>query len=544
MTHETCPCCWKTFGEGRRCITLPCDDRVCECCVRDAMTQSRSKKCPKCFAVFESFTPSNTRKHIAPKYPPKLCATMSTCSERDERSNLAAQNFSKRSSFHSYGCSPKNKRSSKLDGFLRNHLDTCNESIANCQTTLSLIDTAAQGNTEMKKTLAQCNKKLEAIIEECTRLQQTNKSRIKTLDKDNVWMKGHRCDIEVKLRRIKSFREKLNLVNKFQDAVNLTDQDPHVEVAAHLKDIQNWLKRDESRRERFQKVCDGVADRVGFAGKYFRLHDGDSSEEDEEGHMNPYGGVTAAGSYANTPNEITVTDLRKMNQITKCHVLKENVFATQNFRGRRRFAKLFISESGHMMLGHLQDLELPPDALVVEYSEIMGLQRPYPQQVFFEVSNAKTSLGLVHISLLPENMRARHFVLLCIGEMGPSYTGTKFLEVAAKGHEKLELLRCGDYENNNGTGGKSLIAFTHEEADNQQTSALAGTLTGIGKGEDLMLGQFWIYMRHDTERKNNTTFGKVESGLNILHQAIGQHKNISEVFIKESGVVLWKIERY
>ncbi|XP_066947792.1 uncharacterized protein [Macrobrachium rosenbergii] len=546
---EICLCCRVAFGVVRRPVTLSCCHRVCECCVKAAITENRRKMCPECGQTFESFTPS-TRKKLGIPVLPHLGPgrTLSVRSQGCEGPRVPNSKFSERPSLCSQSRSVlcDSKRSSKLDGFLSNHLDACNEITENCQNLLSLTAIAMKGNEMMKKNLLQCNKKLEAVIEKSAKLKAENAKRIKSLDKDSATLKAYRCDIEADSKKIRAFKGKLDLVNRFKDAVPLTDQDPHVEVSTRLTDIQSCLKTGELTRNRFQQICEGQANSLDIVEDCLSQRWEESSEEDcgssdEDQYLEPCKTAALCASYAMQPKELAASELRRMAQHTKCQILKGIVFAAQNFKCRQRFARLFISENDELMMGHLQDLDLPPGAHIVEYSAIMGLQESYSQQNFLDLSNARSHIGRLYINIFPQDMRGRQFHVLCTGEMGPSYANTRILEVCNKGHEKLESLRCGDYEYNNGTGGKVLVPFIPDDATQGQTSALAGSLTATGRCEDRIAGQFRIYMRHDTNRKCSTAFARIHSGMCILQRAIVRHPNIAEVFIKECGVVLWKL---
>ncbi|XP_064122800.1 uncharacterized protein LOC135227000 [Macrobrachium nipponense] len=552
---EICLCCKEAFDMARRPVVLGCCHRVCERCVKGAMTESRCKMCPECGQTFESFTPNIRRKLERPMLPhPRPGKTaIIRAQEREGPPRVSHSKLEGRPSL----CSQrydlhKDKRSSKLDVFLSNHLSACDESMENCQNNLSLIATSIQDNEVAKKYLLQCNKKLEAVEKYSTKLQEANTKRIKNLDKENAKLKAYRCHIEADSKKIRAFHGKLGLVNTFQNAAQLTDQDPHVEVSNRLQDIQSCLKTGDLKRNRYQQICEGQEVILEVIEECLKQREEESGEEDfnscdVEEYEEPCKITTMLASLSIQPEELTVTDLRRMDQNTKCLIVKGSVFASQNFKCRKRFARLYISENDELLMGHLQDLDLPPCAHIVEYSAVMGLQESYSQQSFLDLSNARTDLGRLYIKIFPQSMRGRQFHVLCTGEMGPSYANTRILEVCNKGHEKLESLRCGDYEYDNGTGGKVLVPFITEavpfmpnDATHKQTSALSGSLTGIGRCEG-KAGQFKIYMRHDNNRTVNTAFARVQSGMNILHKAIVRHPNIAEVFIKECGVVLWNV---
>ncbi|XP_068209697.1 uncharacterized protein [Palaemon carinicauda] len=410
----------KNFTDRLSSCLLASHRIVCECCFKDLKVGGQCKTCPECYRKYgEPSSPSDGKKCTGPGPRP---------AKFDE---VPSANFQyRRSRPHVPKCNKPSqgfKRSDNLDMFLRNHVNACQENLQNCQNMETSITAAMEDKEKMKKTFLQCNKKLEALKADISNLQEMNTRRIQRLDRDKCRLKGRRCTVEAISKKIRAFKGKLDLANRFQEAVQLTDEDPYVEVSAGLRDIQKFVKEDELRGER-----------------------------------------------------------------------------------------------------------------LLQYSEIMKIREHHSQQLFLELSDGRTSLGRLYINILPDNTRASHFYLLCIGEMGPSYSNTRILDICDKGHDRLESLRCGDYENNNGTGGKPLVPITPEDVADVRLSTRGGILAGIGTGEDRMIGQFKIYLKHDARRFCKSTFATIEDGLDILNRAVVRYSNIAEVFIKDCGVVLWK----
>ncbi|XP_068209698.1 uncharacterized protein [Palaemon carinicauda] len=525
----------KNFTDRLSSCLLASHRIVCECCFKDLMVGGQCKTCPECSRKYgEPSSPSDGRKCTGPGPRPAKFDEVPSANFQYRRSRPHVPKCNKPSqSFN---------RSNNLDMFLRNHVNACQENLQNCQNMETSITTAMEDKEKMKKIFLQCNKKLEALKADISNLQEMNIRRIQRLDRDKCRLKGRRCTVEAISKKIRAFKGKLDVVNRFEEAVQLTDEDPYVEVSAGLRDIQKFVKDDELRGERLLQISKELEVRVEITEGCLRQQEDEISEPDdcdEVGYLEPC--ITKSlATCSLLSRRITITDLLALDQFTKCRVQGGTVFAAQNFKHRRRYAKFFISETNQLLLGHLQDIELPQNSQVVEYSEIMKIREHHLQQLFLELSDGRTSLGRLYINILPDNTRASHFYLLCIGEMGPSYANTRILDICDKGHDRLESLRCGDYENNNGTGGKPLVPITPEDVADVRLSARGGILAGIGTGEDRMIGQFKIYLKHDARRFCKSTFATIEDGLDILNRAVVRYSNIAEVFIKECGVVLWK----
>lgn len=121
----------------------------------------------------------------------------------------------------------------------------------------------------------------------------------------------------------------------------------------------------------------------------------------------------------------------------------------------------------------------------------------------------------------------RQFILLCTGQLGPSYANTSLWGVGDKGRPG-ERLWLGDYERNNGKGGAALLPDLNKGQYRRSGSAGAvwGTWQWNGRGQSAQFGITTRDMRGSSMWGD--VFGEVVEGMNCLAAAI-QHKDITEV---------------
>lgn len=157
--------------------------------------------------------------------------------------------------------------------------------------------------------------------------------------------------------------------------------------------------------------------------------------------------------------------------------------------------------------------------------------------VFFDVSWRETYQGRVYIVLLDHEGRTRQFKALCTGQLGPSYLGTRFLEVSRKA-KSGEQLWGGDYERNDGTGGRALPGMDRGRKNNQDV--VAGLVAGFyfsGYGQDHSPSQFGIYTRDMPGYVEMSSMGTVIRGMDVVN-TIARLENTQEAFISDCGLLL------
>ncbi|XP_068226080.1 peptidyl-prolyl cis-trans isomerase G-like [Palaemon carinicauda] len=265
----------------------------------------------------------------------------------------------------------------------------------------------------------------------------------------------------------------------------------------------------------------------------------ETSDLDRDGYLTL---LPSCGREETIPGVLKAEDLQEMSCDVEDLITQQKLFAIQVCKGKQRFADIWFSEGNELLLGHLREGNLPLYAQTIEHSEAMKLVDPSSTLTFLELSKIRSSLGRVYIHLFPDNCRCQQFLSLCTGDKGPSYANTRLLEV---GNGKREYIRCGVYENNNGTGGETWFPniFTEKESANP-CGCSAGSVLGEVPGQLETGSQFIICLRDITdhhEKCSFSAFGKVHEGLDVLTHAICQHRNVSEISIQGCGVILSRL---
>ncbi|XP_045583176.1 titin homolog [Procambarus clarkii] len=156
---------------------------------------------------------------------------------------------------------------------------------------------------------------------------------------------------------------------------------------------------------------------------------------------------------------------------------------------------------------------------------------------FLDLSWNGSPQGRIYIRMTGDTVRGRQFLMLCTGEMGPSFCNTHFHRVWWKGYPG-EHIWGGDINHGDGSGAVTLIS----DFDSEQTTEL-GRSVSITAG--LVAGRyekknpssiFRIYTK-DAKNTEEAAFGQVEFGLDIIQKAVS-HNNIHDVIISDCGIVL------
>lgn len=212
------------------------------------------------------------------------------------------------------------------------------------------------------------------------------------------------------------------------------------------------------------------------------------------------------------------------------------VFGIQQWKGVRRYAKLSLKDS-RVYLHSLKNQTLicrPPGAVTVQVDEIVPAAPPC--LVFLDLTWPSSAPRRVLIQLDPNTPRGRQFLLLCTGQQDHCYANTKLWDVRKKGLPG-ENVCGGDYESNNGMGGRAVLKIPARGKVKYQKSGRAGAVWGVWREEyfSTMGAQFSI-----TTKDGETVlgvFGEVVAGLEVVVAAT-QHTPITEVTVEDCGVVL------
>ncbi|XP_042211531.1 uncharacterized protein LOC121858943 [Homarus americanus] len=201
-------------------------------------------------------------------------------------------------------------------------------------------------------------------------------------------------------------------------------------------------------------------------------------------------------------------------------------------QGHLRCSTITLQDS-QLHLHTLRTRPTPNNARTLEHRAVMGLVDPTSTLVFLDLGWGGSTKGTVYIRLSPDNGLARQFLLLCTGERGPSYAGTRMLEVYNKG-KPGERVCGGDYDNV-GEGVARLLPGLQVGPEYRKTPTAGTVRAEYGPASDNN-AQFCIFTR-DADWKISFAFGHVERGLQVVRSAV-KHSNIKEVTVVNCGVVL------
>ncbi|XP_050704649.1 uncharacterized protein LOC126990135 isoform X2 [Eriocheir sinensis] len=220
-------------------------------------------------------------------------------------------------------------------------------------------------------------------------------------------------------------------------------------------------------------------------------------------------------------------DFRSLTQRTRSLLQAGRVFAVHQVEGQLRQARIGL-EAGRVCLHALADHPPPLGASTLQVSQVVPPSPPCT--VFLDLSWPGRAPRRVHIRLSPDTQRGRQFLMLCTGQRGPSYRGTRLYEVVLKGGPG-EWVYGGDYASNDGEGECVLLPGLEEGGERRPWRA--GDVWGEGRQ-----GVFGITTRDDQGGwRCCCVFGEVVEGLHVVAEA-AQHSDIKEVTVVDCGVVL------
>ncbi|MPC10919.1 uncharacterized protein LOC123510871 isoform X1 [Portunus trituberculatus] len=220
-------------------------------------------------------------------------------------------------------------------------------------------------------------------------------------------------------------------------------------------------------------------------------------------------------------------DLRGSLQLAK------TMYVAHEADDGQRWARLSVHDS-LLHLHALQSSPPPASAPLFSFSSVRSLVARECALAFLELGWEGHSQGRVYLTMMGDSARARQFLQLCSGEAGPCYRGTCMFEAERVGGEG-EIIRGGDYENNDGTGGAALVEGVATGGEHLH-EAVSGLLVGAHSNQRHRLAVFGVILSPWSNHKTDTAFGAVTSGLATL-RAAARHRPVTEVLVLDCGLM-------
>lgn len=235
------------------------------------------------------------------------------------------------------------------------------------------------------------------------------------------------------------------------------------------------------------------------------------------------------------PRRITVRDLLEMGDPLRQQIERNSVYCAHQVAGKPRYGRVSLRDE-KLCVHRMEMSQIPDDAYVVNYEDAQTLVDPSSRLTFLALGTDESTLGQLTIRLSPDTKGAQQFALLCSGEKGVSYANTKLFQVHHKG-KKWEYVGGGDYEYNNGDGGKALLPDL-ELGPEYERPWVAGTVRGFWGLGSSVSAQFFICTKDHLVGACSPAFGIAEEGLEVLKNAIQLYPDITQVYVQDCGIIL------
>ncbi|XP_047479676.1 uncharacterized protein LOC125032535 [Penaeus chinensis] len=237
-----------------------------------------------------------------------------------------------------------------------------------------------------------------------------------------------------------------------------------------------------------------------------------------------------------TTETVTIESLQGLSMPARLLVEAGKVAAVLIKHGKTRHGRITLHD-GAICLHHLQNVcpSTTQHPHTLPFYDFIASTRTAYSLVFLDLAWPGSPPGRVYIRITRDTSMAKNFVLLCTGELGPSYTNSHFFGVVCKGLSG-ECIVGGDYEYNNGIGGAAFIPDLIGCANYNKYCSVGDVGGWVSK--DNRAAQFSITTKKSLfPFTDPRVFGKVEKGLEVA-KAAAKCRNIKTVMVVDCGIVI------
>ncbi|KAK7082295.1 hypothetical protein SK128_024127 [Halocaridina rubra] len=301
------------------------------------------------------------------------------------------------------------------------------------------------------------------------------------------------------------------------------------EVASYRESLQTdsqyfALTKCDDRIKMFQENLNRLSSFNGYIKKSF-------SEMREKFVEFPGESIVKDIPAAYSLNNTSVNDSNK--HVLESDLLKNPSLSIAAFDGRGRYASMeWHNHKLHIYSFSQQNAS--PDVLI-KWDTVEGMVPTENPEVFLELAAKEQSLGKVYIKLRGQLRRAQHFLALCVGSRGPTYSGMRFME--SRSWKSGEVMIGGSYSGAH--GGKSMRGLMKnlEWGGESEGQCKEGDLIAFSKGNPEIDSVFALVTKSTEGSHCKCIFGEVVSGLDVVKMA-SHIEPIRRVRISGCGVIL------
>lgn len=211
------------------------------------------------------------------------------------------------------------------------------------------------------------------------------------------------------------------------------------------------------------------------------------------------------------------------------------ILAKLDTNGGVKYARLSV-DGGRVHIHAVEAITEVEGARALPLENVKSILDVSSTLTFLELSWGGNIRGKIYIRLLGNTIRGRQFLLLCLGEQGPSFKNSNFHRIWWKGLPG-EHIWGGDYTQGDGSGGAGLI---------QNYGNIQPAIPAVPVNKGLVAGRYEkekissiyrIYTKDAKDAKEEAAFGRVEFGIQLIESAM-KHNNVKDVTISDCGVVV------